>query len=53
MPASVRESLNAELRCCNFQNMDLEKFFQKFQISKIFEYLDFAKYSKKYRILQN
>ena len=35
MPASVLESLNLELHCCNFENLDFAKFFFKFQISKM------------------
>ena len=36
MPASVRESLNIELHCCNSENPDFARFFIKFKISKMF-----------------
>ena len=53
MPASVLESLNLELHCCNFENLDFAEFFLISDFQNGFKYLDFANYSEKYRILQN
>ena len=53
MLASVRELLNLELHCRNFEIWILQNFSQIPYFQNGFKYLDFAKHSKKYRILQN
>ena len=53
MLTSVRESLNLELHCRSFEIWILRNFSQISDFQDGFKYLDFAKHSKKYRILQN
>ena len=48
MPVSVHKSLNRELHCCNFENLDFANFSQISDFQNGFKYLDFAKYPKKY-----